>query len=314
MADIKLTQLIDSVTLQSIQDGFSNSTGMTALIVDSDGIITHAGGTAEMCYNASQRKASGVKSTGLFDYSAPVLLDGQEIAYVIGGMALTEIPDDNAALDIAGQLGLGIDVYKKILKSVTVMPSKRIDACVDFLHTIADTIASLAYVSYMSESKNKTNTDDDKEKVMRGIYSAEVLAKESSRSFSILNDRFSRLSDAAKRSSEVVRDTSETIKNIQNVALNTRILGFNASIEASRAKESGKGFGVIAQEVRNLADVSNASANKVEETISSISEFTDEINNIVSEMDEMIGKNAENIKKIDAFLSELKVAASKAGK
>ena len=31
-------------------------------------------------------------------------------------------------------------------------------------------------------------------------------------------------------------------------------------------------------------------------------------------MDEMIGKNAENIKKIDTFLSELKVAASKAGK
>lgn len=313
MADIKLTQLIDSTTLQSLQDGFSNSTGMAALIVDNDGIITHAGGTAEMCYNASQRKASGVKSTGLFDYSAPVLLDGQEIAYVIGGMALTEIPDDNAALDIAGQLGLGVDVYKKILKSVTVMPSKRIDACVDFLHTIADTIASLAYVSYMSGSKDKSNTDDHKEKVMKGIYSAEVLAKESSRSFSVLNDRFARLSDAAKRSSEVVRDTSETIKNIQNVALNTRILGFNASIEASRAKESGKGFGVIAQEVRNLADVSNASANKVEETISTISEFTDEINHIVGEMDEMISKNAENIKKIDAFLSELKVAASKAG-
>ena len=305
MADIKLTQLIDSVTLQSIQDGFSNSTGMTALIVNSDGIITHAGGTAEMCYNASQRKASGVKSTGLFDYSAPVLLDGQEIAYVIGGMALTEIPDDNAALDIAGQLGLGIDVYKKILKSVTVMPSKRIDACVDFLHTIADTIASLAYVSYMSESKNKTNTDEDKEKVMRGIYSAEVLAKESSRSFSILNDRFSRLSDAAKRSSEVVRDTSETIKNIQNVALNTRILGFNASIEASRAKESGKGFGVIAQEVRSLAETSKSSADKIEDKIKSIGEFTSQIDSSAKNAAELVAEAVSGIEELKSVIGEI---------
>ncbi|MCI7352128.1 MAG: methyl-accepting chemotaxis protein, partial [Ruminococcus sp.] len=88
------------------------------------------------------------------------------------------------------------------------------------------------------------------------------------------------------------------------------ILGFNASIEASRAKESGKGFGVIAQEVRNLADVSKASADKIEDTIKTILDFTSDINNNISELEEMIEKNEQNLNEIKKFLAELRGNAS----
>ena len=90
-------------------------------------------------------------------------------------------------------------------------------------------------------------------------------------------------------------------RSIQNISLNTRILGFNASIEAARAKESGKGFGVIAQEVRSLADVSNSSAEDIERRIQKISDaakqISDEINK-ASEAYKGMNQNSNEINKL----------------
>ncbi|MDN5378322.1 MAG: methyl-accepting chemotaxis protein [Clostridiales bacterium] len=87
--------------------------------------------------------------------------------------------------------------------------------------------------------------------------------------------------------------------------MNTRILGFNASIEASRAKESGKGFGVIAQEVRSLADVSKSSADKIVDTIQAIGADTDEIVHYIKTTSEIVEKNIEYTRSIAELLKEI---------
>ena len=49
MADVKLLDLIDRETLQTIQDGFSNATGMAALTVDLDGPVTNLSNPTDFC-------------------------------------------------------------------------------------------------------------------------------------------------------------------------------------------------------------------------------------------------------------------------
>lgn len=62
---------------------------------------------------------------------------------------------------------------------------------------------------------------------------------------------------------DAVKGLSGMTETIRNLARQTEILAINAAIEAARAGESGRGFGVIAGEVRRLATQSNASAAQI---------------------------------------------------
>ena len=87
--------------------------------------------------------------------------------------------------------------------------------------------------------------------------------------------------------------------------MNTRILGFNASIEASRAKESGKGFGVIAQEVRSLADTSKSSADKIESKMKAIGGFASQLDESVSSAKKMMEDSLKDMQELCSVVGKL---------
>src|ERR1044071_1748318 len=79
--------------------------------------------------------------------------------------------------------------------------------------------------------------------------------------------------ESAKMVAELERQSEEIGKIVHAVARiadQTNLLALNAAIEAARAGEHGKGFAVVADEVRNLAEMSEKSARGIQEVVNEI--------------------------------------------
>jgi len=71
------------------------------------------------------------------------------------------------------------------------------------------------------------------------------------------------LSERVKEVVEISAEINEVLDFIKNVADQTKMLGLNAAIEAARAGEYGRGFGVVADEIRKLSDQSKETADRI---------------------------------------------------
>jgi methyl-accepting chemotaxis protein len=103
-----------------------------------------------------------------------------------------------------------------------------------------------------------------------------------------------KLSDIA-RSAEAVKSV---ISVISDIADQTNLLALNAAIEAARAGEHGRGFAVVADEVRKLAERTQKSLIEINSTIMVISQS-------IVEASEQIDKNAESIESLSGFANTL---------
>jgi len=98
------------------------------------------------------------------------------------------------------------------------------------------------------------------------------------------------LSSTAKEASSAVLKTNDMLKFIQDIANKTNIIGLNAAIEAARVGEAGRGFTVVAEEIRKLAENSSTSAQQISEITENIVQYMDNISSGVSST----GETAQN--------------------
>jgi len=115
------------------------------------------------------------------------------------------------------------------------------------------------------------------------------------------------ISRLGERSSEI----GKIVDTISEISGQTNLLALNASIEASRAGESGKSFTVVANEVKKLAEQSNAAAAEIAELIREVQKDTDEAVNSIRVGTEEVEKGTAVVETAGSAFNEISEMVSK---
>lgn len=154
-------------------------------------------------------------------------------------------------------------------------------------------ISSMTDINKTNVGISTKNAQESQEKIREGKLAISNML-ESINNISSSNDRM--VSQITKNDHEfgevisLIQDIDAKTKIINDIVFQTKLLSFNASVEAARAGDHGKGFSVVAEEIGNLAVMSGKAATEISELLNN---SVKRVNEIVTHSQSAMGQIVE---------------------
>lgn len=146
--------------------------------------------------------------------------------------------------------------------------------------------------------------DDYMQKLTDSAHRQANSLQESASAVEQMSSSMNSVNEKAKQATRQSDDIKNIITIIRDIADQTNLLALNAAIEAARAGEHGRGFAVVADEVRNLAERTQKSLGEIEANTNVLVQSINEISEAIKGQTEGIAQVNESVAQIDDITKE----------
>jgi Putative sugar diacid recognition/Methyl-accepting chemotaxis protein (MCP) signalling domain len=116
---------------------------------------------------------------------------------------------------------------------------------------------------------------------------------------------------AAKDATEKVQRAGKVVSAVQGIAQQSRILSINGAVEATRAGESGRSFGVVSKEMTRLADETKGASGEIQATLAEIGSAIRHVSDRVTRSAASTTAQARTLEEVTAAVGELRGAIAR---
>ena len=321
MAEVEKIQqpvqaFLNSIEGKSAAEVKNNHDRVVTLSLVSTALVLTIIATLIVCYWQLEKKV--IKATHALINEAKRISEGDLSRYI-----------DHKADDEIGQLAVSfnimVDKLSQLLKEIhnqseqAQVAAKSLDEISQQAKTLNDIQSQAIEVISSSVYENSTAVKEVSQNCAEAASSATAANQKTKEGLQVVQQGVSSVESVADTLTKSLTDLNQLeasvnevtaiLSVISNIAEQTNLLALNAAIEAARAGEQGRGFAVVADEVRTLASRTQSSTLEIQDKIDSLQSATNAVTQRIRSSDAQIKEAVLNSEKVGHMLDEISLQA-----
>jgi len=211
-------------------------------------------------------KAMEEVASGDGDLTRRVTADGEDELARIGKAFNSFISDMHSSVQQISETYQHVDSLSNNLASISNETKDRLHQQQSQVEMVATAMHEMTASSH-DISQTATHASDSAKSADHHVEEGKSVVTHAIDSINTLSNQVTETADVIKRLESDSEDIGSVLDVIRGIAEQTNLLALNAAIEAARAGEQGRGFAVVADEVRTLANRTQHSTEEIQRTI-----------------------------------------------